>query len=158
MSAAKARGTAAETAVVRYLSSLGIPAERRALKGAADEGDVWLWHGRVVIEVKSRRTRPSDEEIARMWQEAMREADRVPQCDVALLVLKRPGKTNPALWWAVMSPTAWLLMAGYIHHAPPDREDSDLLTMSLGHVANLLRWLPHRTPPLPDRAAPDGAA
>ena len=41
MSKAKAKGTAAETAVVKYLSGQGFPlAQRRALSGALDQGDV----------------------------------------------------------------------------------------------------------------------
>lgn len=40
MSRARAKGTAAETAVADYLQSYGIPAERRALAGANDKGDI----------------------------------------------------------------------------------------------------------------------
>lgn len=41
MSKAKAKGTAAESAVVKYLSTKGFPlAERRALTGALDQGDI----------------------------------------------------------------------------------------------------------------------
>jgi len=41
MSKAKAKGTSAETAVVKYLIDNGFPyAERRALNGALDLGDI----------------------------------------------------------------------------------------------------------------------
>lgn len=50
---AKQRGTAAETAVVAYLQAHGFPAaERRALAGAQDRGDVAGIPG-VAIEVKA---------------------------------------------------------------------------------------------------------
>ncbi|MEW2498390.1 hypothetical protein AB0942_33390 [Streptomyces nodosus] len=52
----KARGTQTETAVVRYLLANGFPkAERRALKGADDQGDVTGIEG-VCIEVKGDRS------------------------------------------------------------------------------------------------------
>lgn len=41
MSKSKAKGTAAESAVVKYLREQGWPsAERRALNGASDRGDI----------------------------------------------------------------------------------------------------------------------
>ena len=41
MSKAKAKGTAAETALVKYLRDHGFPgAERRAMTGEFDQGDV----------------------------------------------------------------------------------------------------------------------
>jgi hypothetical protein len=49
----KAIGTAAETAVVNYLRGNGFPqAERRALRGAYDQGDVLGCPG-LVLEVKA---------------------------------------------------------------------------------------------------------
>lgn len=50
--ASKAKGTRAESAVVRYLESRGIHAERRALHGAKDPGDI-LVEGHIVLEVKA---------------------------------------------------------------------------------------------------------
>lgn len=56
---AKARGTNAESAVVTYLQGRGWPhAERRALAGGKDKGDVagiYGIAGTVVIEVKARK-------------------------------------------------------------------------------------------------------
>lgn len=53
MSKAKQKGTAAETAVVRYLRTNGYPlAERRALSGKLDKGDI-AGVPDVVIEVKA---------------------------------------------------------------------------------------------------------
>ena len=52
----KARGTAAETALVNYLRGRGQTAvERRALTGANDKGDV-AWLPWLAVEVKNART------------------------------------------------------------------------------------------------------
>ena len=113
MSAAKAKGTLAETGLVNWLTAKGIPAKREVLHGNQDQGDVWVLGGRIVIEVKSRHTRPSDEEIARMFAEAEAEAARVVQCDAAVLVVKRPGRANKRAgdWWAFITVCdfVWLL-------------------------------------------------
>ena len=86
-------GTKGETAVVNAATAAGIQAERRALKGSGDEGDVWLRHGRVVIEVKAGKTaaEASRNQIVAWWLEAEREAARVTQCDMAVLVVKAKG-------------------------------------------------------------------
>jgi hypothetical protein len=131
----KKRGTAAETAVVKHLHNQLIPAERRALKGATDEGDVWLWHGRVVLEVKTRKTRPSDEAITQMWQEANREAGRVTNCDLCALILKRPGKTNPGLWWCVLTTADWLWALGVDPDQAPPGASNQLVTVTLADLA-----------------------
>ena len=102
----KAKGTAAETAVVRLAAAMGIPAKRVALAGAADQGDVWLWPegdgARVVVEVKSRSKAWTWTEIHKWWAEAEAEALRVPNCDVTLLVVKRHGSGAPSAadWFA----------------------------------------------------------
>ena len=58
MSASKAKGTAAETAVLRYVRDNGFPwAHRLALTGNADQGDISLLPGNlVIVEVKSHAT------------------------------------------------------------------------------------------------------
>ena len=50
----KQRGTAAETATERYVNGrLGAGAAQRvALKGNSDQGDLHIWSGRIVVEVK----------------------------------------------------------------------------------------------------------
>lgn len=53
MSAARRKGTAAETAVAAYLQANGFPAaERRALHGANDKGDITGIPG-IAVEVKA---------------------------------------------------------------------------------------------------------
>lgn len=55
MSASKAKGTAFETALVRYLIDEGFPVERRALSGSSDKGDIAGLPG-WAIEVKNCKT------------------------------------------------------------------------------------------------------
>jgi len=87
----KAKGTAAESAVVKLAQSFGLAAERRALAGAADQGDVWIDGGRIVAEVKSRRKWWTWTEVDKWMREAEKEALQSPKCDAAVLVVKRPG-------------------------------------------------------------------
>lgn len=52
----KQKGTAAETKVARYLQEHGIDAERRALSGSSDKGDILVRYpagGGRIIEVKT---------------------------------------------------------------------------------------------------------
>jgi hypothetical protein len=114
----KARGTRAETAVVKVFTAAGIPAERTPLKGAGDVGDIWVAGGRMVVEVKSRRTLPSHAEIRRFYQEMTREASRVPQCDIGVLVVKRPGSGKAGNWWAFMDHAEWVWIARAVDGDP----------------------------------------
>ena len=111
MNPSKSKGTAAESAVVKYLRSCGIPADRHALKGTADEGDVWAWPtvsggARLVAEVKAgeQTKAPSWVQLSKWWQEAEDEASRVQDCDMAVLVCKRHGSGLPGDWHAWVRP------------------------------------------------------
>lgn len=93
MSASKAKGTAVETAVVRYLQANGFPAaERRALHGAADRGDISGIPG-IAVEVKAV-ARPA---YPQWLREAAKEA---ANADVPFgVVIHKPvgvGRDNPA--------------------------------------------------------------
>lgn len=102
---AKAKGRNGETAVVNYLRSVGIPAERRRLAGIEDMGDISGWPG-VVCEVKA--TKKID--LAGALDEAMTEArnadKRLPfhrgRAHAPLLVVKRRGRTLANDWYAVL--------------------------------------------------------
>ncbi len=139
MSAAKAKGTAAETGLVNWLTAQGIPAKREVLHGNADQGDVWIWGGQVVIEVKSRRTRPSDEELARMFAEAETEASRVAQCDAAALVVKRPGRSAKRAgdWWAFTTVGDFLWLLGVDEDA--GAVSKSLLQMTVADLTAILK-------------------
>ena len=126
----KAKGTAAETAVVKLAAAMGIPAKRVALAGAADQGDVWLWPegdgARVVVEVKSRSKAWTWTEVQKWWAEAEAEALRVPNCDVALLVVKRPGSGAPSAadWFAFALTNdllPWEMGSTSLYHGGPQK-------------------------------------
>lgn len=85
----KQRGTAAETAVVRYLQNWWPAAERRALSGNKDKGDVAVIPG-VVVEVKAA-ARPM---LAAWRREALVEM-RNAGASACILVVKRPYKSVP---------------------------------------------------------------
>ncbi len=100
----KAIGTAAESAVVKALRANGFPhAERRALAGNADRGDILLCRG-VIAEVKGGQQAKvaSDALLEHWWEETLREQANA-RADVALLVIARAGigPANADRWWAV---------------------------------------------------------
>lgn len=95
MSKAKAKGTGAETAVVRYLQQWWPAAERRALSGNKDKGDVAGIPG-VCIEIKAAKT-----QLIGPWQrETLTEMDNAG-VGVCVLIVKRPYK-GVAQWDAYM--------------------------------------------------------
>lgn len=100
MSKAKQKGTAAETAVVRWLNINGFPtAERRALTGANDQGDVTGIPG-VVVEVKNHKSY----KIPEWLKETIQEKNNA-KADIGLLVIKPNGvgDTRVGEWWVVLT-------------------------------------------------------
>ena len=96
MNKPKARGTAFETAVVRYARDNGFPtAERLALHGGKDIGDIRLVSG-VILECKNHATY-SDNDVEDWLQETERERIN-GNADKALLVVKRPYKSVGRAW------------------------------------------------------------
>jgi hypothetical protein len=112
MNRSKIKGTRWETAIVDYLISIGvIHAERRALNGTQDRGDVAGIPG-VVIEAKNARAL----DLAGWVTEA--EAERVNAGAAHAAVWhKRRGKSSPGDGYVTMTGQAYvrlLLEAGYI--------------------------------------------
>ena len=98
----KAIGTAAETAVVRYLAAHGFPAaERRALHGATDLGDI-TGTPSLCWEVKGGDAAKdaSDNQIADWMDEAQTEAGNAGATYGFLIVARR--RKNVRDWWAVI--------------------------------------------------------
>lgn len=94
----KAKGTRAETMLVRYLRDRGFPyAERRALTGARDLGDITGTPG-VVWEVKAG-TRLLIPEWLRQTEVERNNA----KADMGVLVVKPKGlgDANVGQWWAI---------------------------------------------------------
>lgn len=113
MGAARAKGTLAETAVARYLQQQGWPhAERRALFGSVDRGDITGTPG-LVWEVKAGTTL-----CIPQWMRETETERANADADIGLLVVKPKGVgvTNVPGWWTVLSlqHATWLLHnAGY---------------------------------------------
>jgi hypothetical protein len=98
VSRSKAKGTAAETAVVRFLRAVGFTqAERRTLGGAQDRGDIAGVPG-VVIEVKNC----ARQELPAWVAEAELERDN-DRATLGVVWHKRRGKADPADWFVTMS-------------------------------------------------------
>jgi hypothetical protein len=118
VSAARAKGTAAETAVVRFLVARGARyAERRALRGATDLGDVAGIPG-VVIEVRNRR----ELRIPEWAREAEAKAATASPPALGVTWAKTRGSTDPGRWVVAMTGATFarlLTEAGYLDPADP---------------------------------------
>jgi Holliday junction resolvase len=111
----KAKGTTAEREVVRYLQNWWPAAERRALSGNKDKGDVAGIPG-VVIEVKAAAT-----QLIGPWQRETLTEMANAGVDACMLVVKRPYK--PVYRW-----DAWLpigLLAQPLQHYPATGEGNE---------------------------------
>jgi hypothetical protein len=112
MSKSKQKGTSAETAVVNYLKDKWkIPAERRALTGALDKGDISGIFD-VVLEVKNHKTMTLGQ-----WMEELKVEVTNASAETGVVVHKRKGTTDVGEWYASMP--FWMYMyllkdAGYI--------------------------------------------
>jgi hypothetical protein len=143
----KAIGTATETAVVRALHTLGFPgAERRALHGALDLGDITACPG-IILEVKGGQAAKTASDLqVHVWHgETMRERDQAG-ADIGLLVLARKGigPANARHWWVVTSaPTLAYLYGGTPRH---EVLPTPLVRLTLGDATRLLRMYGYGDP------------
>jgi hypothetical protein len=147
MNKPKAIGTKAETAVARWLQSAGFPhAERRALRGIEDAGDITGCPG-ICVEVKGGEAAraASDAQIGAWLAET--ETERLnARAVIGLLVMQRRGvgPANAGRWWAIM-PAAQLCdlagsdMLGRFPEPAPVR-------MLLADVVAILRWAGYGQP------------
>ncbi len=101
-------GTAAETAVVRYLAANGFPhAERRALRGEKDAGDITGTPG-ICWEVKGGDAAKdaSDKQITDWLNDTFIETCNAHEAEGVLVLQRRGvGPANAGRWWAVLP--AW---------------------------------------------------
>lgn len=98
MSAAKSRGTRAETAVVHTLRAEGfVHAERRALNGNQDRCDIAGIPG-LVIEVKNQARLALSEWVAEMETGRDRDGARY-----GAVWHKRRGRADPRDWYVTMT-------------------------------------------------------
>jgi Holliday junction resolvase len=111
----KQKGTAAESAVVEYLRSHGYYwAERRALNGVYDQGDIAGING-WIIEVKSQRTYNIPawlRELAVEVENAEKHSS-YPHPLQGVLIVKPNGVGTSRVgdWWAIMPVADWLDLA-----------------------------------------------
>lgn len=91
MNKSKAKGTRAETRVVRYLAALGLHAERRALSGSQDNGDIKVIASdtEMTVEVKAGKQteNPSRSQIEEWLRQTRTEAANA-SCSGALVVVR----------------------------------------------------------------------
>ena len=99
MNKSKRKGTLAESAVVDYLRRTFSMAERRALQGANDRGDV-SGIPKVVIEIKNHASYKLPEWIRETKAEQLND-----QAEIGILVIKPNGVgvSNVQDWWAVVT-------------------------------------------------------
>lgn len=97
MSPHRRKGTTFETLIVRYLQTVGFPyAERRALHGNLDKGDV-TGVGPLVFECKAAKRHELSNWLAQT------ETERVNAgADYGILIVKRQGHNTGAEQYAVM--------------------------------------------------------
>jgi hypothetical protein len=111
MSKAKQKGTSAETAVVNWLKTEGwLYAERRALQGNLDKGDINMG-APIVIEVKNCKTITLSE-----WLKELKVEMENAGVSVGSVIAKKRGTTDVAEWYAIMPASVLAVLlkeAGY---------------------------------------------
>lgn len=111
MNPSKRKGTGAETAIVAALIEQGWPhAERRALHGNLDRGDV-AGVARVMIEAKAEKSY----DIAGWLREVATEQANAG-AEVGACWFKLRGKTDPRAWGVLMTGAQFMTLlkaAGY---------------------------------------------
>lgn len=111
MSKSKAKGTAAETAVVSYLNERRIRATRMPLHGTKDEGDVDIYPIPIAIEVKNHATAKLAE-----WIDEV-ETEKVNKSSIWGVVWhKRLRKGNPAQWYVTMTGETFVSLLTYLDY------------------------------------------
>lgn len=136
-------GTPTESGIARYLQTHGfVHAERRALNGALDKGDILVCPG-VIVEAKSGKSaeNASDGQILAWLEETERERVNA-NAAIALLVTKRRGVSNQRAgdFWCHLD-------GGVFADLVYEIEDQEPFTLHLGvpvrtqlsHVVTLLR-------------------
>jgi hypothetical protein len=135
----KNKGTAAETAVVRWARDNGYPgADRQPLRGNRDAGDVDLCPG-IVLEVKNHRTagtgQPAPLVLAAWMGQAELERHNAGAAHCPLVV-KRSGTSDPSRWFAYITAQTFADLVGVPVNLP---NPSAPWCTSLGSLVQLLR-------------------
>lgn len=143
---AKNKGTAGESAVVKALRANGFEgAERRALAGSADLGDILVAPG-VIAEVKTghHAKDASHEQIMRWLDETERER-RNAKAALAFLVIQRTGfGLDRANMWST-----WFYDLGDIVDIYTQPNKNVPVCMTLENATRVMRIAGWGTPPEP---------
>ena len=103
MGKSKAIGTRHETNAVRFMEGYGIKANRKALTGAKDEGDIDVCCslGNVIFEVKSgKQTSNPNRSLLEEWMRQTKEESQNAGCPGFLLVIRYNRSIKDAdVWW-----------------------------------------------------------
>lgn len=97
----KAKGTAAETAFVRFMTEAGYPCERRALQGKSDRGDVSGLPFTIEIKSGSRLAIPA-------WLEELAREQINDKSERGFLIIKPKGKGKVKDWWVLQTVGNWI--------------------------------------------------
>lgn len=109
----KTKGTSAETAVVTYLIAAGaLHAERRALTGNQDKGDIAGLPG-VAVEVKNC----ARDQLPQWIDETTVEGVNA-RADIAVCWHKRRGTTDPGKWFVTMTGQQFIEVLRLTGHLP----------------------------------------
>jgi hypothetical protein len=108
-------------------------------------GDEWLHHGLVVIESRAGDAArvPSWAQFYGWWAEIQREAARVDDCDLGILVLRLWGSERAEDWAAWLSPSDLTALLGA---GPTTLTTTEPVCLRLGALLNLLPTSQHPPP------------
>lgn len=117
MNKSKAKGTTAETRVVKYLASFGIEAKRKALTGSEDQGDIDAKTniGDVILEVKAGKqtSNPNRSQLKEWMLQTARESRNAHHPGFLVVVRYNRALKDADVWW-YGSPPALVLNHAYL--------------------------------------------
>jgi len=152
----KAKGTAAETAAVRYLNNNGWPgAERAALHGNHDHGDITGTPG-LCFEIKAgKQAEQAVDYLIGLWLDQTEKERLNSHAEAGILVTKRAGHGTSRVgdWWAwVTVDTLVYIVTNERYSMDPDyyyeigTVESAPIRMKLDDLIAILRTKGYGTP------------
>lgn len=113
----KAKGTAAETKVVKFLAKFGIEAKRKVLTGSEDQGDIDAKTniGDVILEIKAGKqtANPNRTQIQEWMHQTARESRNAHHPGFLVVVRYNRALKDADVWW-YGSPSALVLNHAYL--------------------------------------------
>lgn len=96
----KAKGTRAESRVVKYLLDHGIEAKRKALAGKDDEGDIELPKHDLILEVKTGKMtdKYSRSQLDEWIRQSIVEGDNSNSCGLLVIVRYNRAMKDAEVW------------------------------------------------------------